>query len=122
MSLINCSELVTDPDFAMCIHVKRPRGGFDGTGVWAVSGYESITMSGHVQPAGPEALKILPEGERPDGMIEVWTAHEVRLGDGEKRLSDVLLIDGQKYRVISVELWPHNGQCHAIAISYKERD
>lgn len=120
MSLISVEELATDPDFAIAFEVDRPRGGFDSTGVWTVSGYDRIPFSGNIQPASPEALKILAEGERTGRMIEIWTANEIRMSDGEKSLSDIVIIDGKRHRVLFSEVWPRNGQCHVMAASYDE--
>lgn len=120
--LFNCAELVHDPDFAVQFTVLRPRGGYDSTGVWKISGYDRIPFTGNIQPASPDVLKQLPEGERSGDVISIWTDRTVRMGDGEAVLSDVVLYGEKRYRLISSEVWPDNKQCYVTAVAYAQAD
>ena len=113
--MINVAELMNDPDFASTFLVRRPRGDRDDAGVFSVLDYTDIPVVGIVQPADPDAVQMLSEGERLRNMIEVWSATELRASDAVEALSDVLVVNGQSYRVIKTEDWSANGYSHVFA-------
>lgn len=114
--MINVQEIMSDPDFVRSFSVKRPSGAFDDTGVFAISGYDDIAFTGAVQPADPATLQMLGEGERIGNVIEIWTLAEVRMGQGaDNVLSDIVIVDGQSFRVFKTEPWSDNGYFHAFA-------
>ena len=112
---INVVELMSDPDFASTFLVRRPRGDRDDAGVFQVLDYTDITMVGVVQPADPAAVAMLPEGERLGNVIEVWSAAEIRTGDAAESLADMIVVDGETFRVIKSEDWSANGYSHVFA-------
>lgn len=113
--MINVVELMSDPDFASTFLVRRPRGDRDDAGVFQVLDYTDTSVVGIVQPADPAAVQMLPEGERLGNVIEVWSAAELRASDAAEALSDVLVVDGQSFRVIKSEDWSANGYSHVFA-------
>jgi hypothetical protein len=113
--VIDVSEMMTDPDFARSFTIKRPRGDFDASRAFRVQGYDEIPAVGIIQPASPETIEQMAEGERSTELVEIWSATAIRKGDGAAVLSDVV-IDGDKhYRVMKAEAWQAHGYTYAVA-------
>lgn len=108
MSLVNVARLMTDTRFCRTFVRRRQRGTFSNQGEYT-SAYDEQTVTGIVQPATPDVLKILPEGTRLDSVRCVWSAEGLRVGDGKSFESDVLVIDGESFKVIRAEDWSANG-------------
>jgi hypothetical protein len=113
--LVDVAELMSDPDFAQPFTVKRPTGDFDAGGIFRVTRYEETDAIGSVQPARPETIQMLPEGERTTELIEIWTATEVRKSDAAKSLSDVIVYESRSFRVVNAEGWAAHGYTHVVA-------
>lgn len=118
MGLVNVSEIMADPDFVSAFSIKRPRADFDAAGVFGVLDYETITAIGVVQPASPETIQMLPEGERSTEIIEVWSATPMVKSNASDTLSDVIVYGGRSYRVSKLENWTAHGYSYAVAEAF----
>lgn len=116
--IVNVQELMTDTDFTRTITRQRP------TTTRAVDGSASNTFASTdiiaiVQPATAKEIAALPEGTRgPGEMITVWSATEMRLGDGKTFEADVLVIDGHPHRIVGAEDWSASGYFKVLAERY----
>ena len=115
--MIDVSELMDDPDFARSFTVRRPTGTFGADGEFT-STYKESQLRGIVQPATAREVQMLGQGERLGDVISVWSAEEMRAGDGNKRESDVLVVDSKSYRVIKAEPWADAGYFRVFAEKY----
>lgn len=112
--MINVGELMTDPDFARALTLRRPTGSFGNEGEFT-STYADSSIVGSVQPATPQELEMLPEGSTVRDVISVWSATEIRMGDGNTAEPDVLVIDGASFKVIKAEPWGAAGYFRVFA-------
>lgn len=115
--MIDVSELMTDPELSRTFTVRRPRGEFANEGEFT-SSYKDTLIRGVVQQAKPNDLKFLPEGTRIDDILSVWSAEEMRGGDGKTQEPDVLLIDGAYFKVIRAEPRPDGGYWRVFVQGY----
>lgn len=116
MSLVDVSELMTDPDFVETVTLRRPTIHFANEGE-AISSYEDTSFVASVQPAKAEEIAALPEGERGSGQVyRIYTATELRMSDGKTDVSDVLVYGGKELRVIGQEPWGANGYFKFLAV------
>jgi hypothetical protein len=111
--MIDVSELVSDPDLGgQAFVIERSQG----TGSFQLGGYKKvpITISGYgvIQPATPEDLKMVEPGDRVTGMIAIWS-HTPIYHTGPNGVSDIIIWNCQKYRVMSVNPWGDGGFVHA---------
>lgn len=117
--MIDVSELVTDPDFAQSFQIERFTGTWD-EGRFIQNEPTVLDAFGVVQPASSEdAVAYLPEGERQNNMIRVWSPHEIRMADGKDQLSDNILWQGEWHRVAYSKPWQTQGYWFAIAVGYQ---
>lgn len=112
--MINVAELMTDRDFTTTIKVRRPKGQFQDEGQYRMT-YEDEELTAIVQPASDALLQMMPEGSRLNEMIEVWCRCLLRVADGAKVESDVLVHCGKNYRVVKAEPWGQNGYYRVVA-------
>lgn len=121
--MIDVFELMDDTDFATTFIVRRanPDDGFANEGEWVPGTPVERERVGIVQPAKPhDKVDYLPEGERDVSAINVWSKCELRKSDGAGQESDIILFNGNTYRVAGCKPWQCNGFWYAIATEFKE--
>jgi hypothetical protein len=113
---IDVSDIVNDPDFAETFTVHRSSGHYVFGG-WENT-TEDLTLWGVIQPAKPEHLDRVPEGDRVTGAIVVFCTDQIyRTHAGNNAgISDVIHWQDQHYRVEDVKNWSENGYWEAVAI------
>lgn len=113
---IDVSELMTDPDFAQTITLRRPKGtAFANEGVATVSYEPDRKMSAVVQPARPSDAQLLPEGVNLSDVVSIWSRTDLRISGNDGAISDVLVVRGRSYRVIQREDRIKNGYTRVLA-------
>lgn len=116
---LDVSELTTDAELGgrrFTLRRARPTTYAD-EGV-AQPAFSEAQIAGNVQRARTKDLQLLPEGTRIDETIAVWAPEELRVGNGEALDADVLVIDGQSYRVVRCTPWPQAGYWKAFATRF----
>ncbi len=78
------------------------------------SGGTTLRFTGIIQSPSPEQLDFLPEGERRNGTIVIYTKERLYLTEGHS-VSDEVLWRGEKYKVIHVDRWDDYGYNVAYA-------
>lgn len=118
MPTIDVSELITDPDFAQSFSLIRTTGEFIN-GRWTETLEETLTRTGVIAPAGAKELRQLPEADRVEGAISIFTKEIMYITSdtGVLRSSDKISWQGHLYKIISVENWSDwgDGFYHALA-------
>ena len=77
---------------------------------------------GGIQPAGPKDLQRLPEGQRTDAMIVIYTDVELLTGDAPDTQPDRVIPQGPgvyrgiEFEVQSVEQWPRHRKYLAVKV------
>lgn len=74
-----------------------------------------------VQPVSGNELKVLPEGLRDKISYRIITTTEVRgLKEGTDDAGDKVMLYGDWFRIVRVEIWDTGVQSHYNAIAVKE--
>lgn len=123
--MIDVSELIADPDFAMPYEVHRRTGKWV-KGRFEVSEPEILNFYGAVQPAEVREIRQLHIGDSEYGVMKFFTRKPNdlyitrELSESEDiQISDEIKFDGRIYKVLKVMPWHHGGWCRAFA-SLKE--
>lgn len=117
--MIDISDIVGDPDFTQTITVQRVTGAYVPGGEGEITKTEAtLTRRAVVQPAtADDVVQYLPEGERTDQAIRIWCTQDIRMSDGALIYSDVVVWQGQRYRVEFSKPWQQHGYWFAIAVA-----
>ena len=119
--MINLSEVVNDEDFAQSFEIQRSEGGSWKAGVW-VNNIVCVSGYGVIQPATPEELDQVPEGDRVKGSLSfhselpLYETHTESPNDKFAGISDIISHRGQKYRLVKVWPWEDFGYYKAIGV------
>lgn len=123
--MIDVSELITDPDFAVHYTVYRRTGKWV-KGRFEVSEPEILNFYGAVQPASVREIQQLHIGDSEHGIMKFFTRKPndifitKEFSESEEiQISDEIEFDGRIYKVLQVMPWHHGGWCSAFA-SLKE--
>lgn len=95
--------------------LKRHGAGDYVEGVFVPGSVTTSTIQASVQPAGGKELQRLPEGERLQDYLAVWTTSELLTLEGS-RAPDRLVIDGAEYEVVAVEDWLSEGNYYKAIV------
>ena len=83
-----------------------------------------LPASGCIHPGSPEMLQLLPEEERHEEFIAVYTAFPLSLGENgggvEYSVPDRVLRNGETWRVVQVKNWGTFGFVQALAVKMYE--
>lgn len=101
---VDVGEIMVDPELVQPFTVKRPTTTLANHGVAATT-YQELDLSGIVEPATPQEIAMLPEGERSSEIMNFRCAQELLPGDGKSTTGDLALFGGNKYMVIKSERW-----------------
>lgn len=76
-------------------------------GRWVTGATTSTPITGSFQPFPGARLQTLPEGERQQGQLEIYTTAELRTADQRAGTSaDRVVYNGATYEVREVSRWP----------------
>ena len=117
--MISLTPALTDPDLGFTgftverTTYRRQNGA-------SVPSVQTLPASGCIHPGTPEMVQLLPEEERAEEFIAVYTDFPLSLGenDGEVEYSvpDRILWNGETWRVVRVRDWSVFGYCQAFAV------
>ena len=116
---MNLTPALTDPDLGFTafsvqrITYRRQNGE-------SVPSVQTLPASGCIHPGTPEMLQLLPEEERHEEFIAVYTGFPLRLGENSGEITytvpDRILWNGETWRVVRVRDWSVFGYCRAFAV------
>ena len=117
------SSELADPELGYCgftvLRTSYRRA--DGAPVPSVRRYAA---AGCVHPGTPETLRLLPEEDRNEEYIEVYTDFPLCLGENgggtEYTAPDRILWNGEAWRAVTVRNWSNFGYRQALAVRTRE--
>lgn len=121
--MINVADIVNDPFAAQNFTIIRSTGAWVA-GVWTNTP-TNVPAYGSIQVANAKDLEIVPEADRVGGEIKIYCTqpiYQTRVDDassGTSGLSDIILWQGDQYRVTSDAVWSDFGYYKAIAARTK---
>ena len=75
---------------------------------------------GCIHPGTPDVLKLLPEEERHETLIAVYTAFPLSLGENSGgtayTAADRIAWNGKTWKLVSLQDWPAFGCCRGTAV------
>ena len=86
----------------------------------------TVRARGCVHPGTPETLRLLPEEEKVDQFIVIYTGYALSTGTSEAAgagsftAADRIHWNGQTWRVVRVRDWSMFGYCQALAVLMRE--
>ena len=115
MPLLDVSDAILSGDLAESFTVQRSTGGSFQLGGWQSTTTE-IQMSGVVSPAGPKQLMQVPEGDRALGAVVFHTKPQLYVthNDSQPGLSDIIIWQGESYRLHNVSPYGPRGYWRAV--------
>lgn len=120
MSLVDVSELLSDPEFMRAVSLRRPTVHLANEGEEIASYEDDVPFTASVQPANAEDIAALPEGERGSGrVVDIYSATELKMSDGKTTIADIVVVpdpDGGEFRVVGTEPWGPHGYYKALAV------
>ena len=121
--MIDLSPALLDPElgFTSFSVLRTTYRRQNGTSVPAV---QTLSASGCIHPGTPEMLQLLPEEERREEFIAVYTDFTLSLGENgggaAYTVPDRILWNGGTWRVVKIQDWSVFGYCRALAIRMDE--
>jgi hypothetical protein len=110
VSVIDLSGVVESLASHETLAVKRPPSGVYVDGRYSAGATTNFTVLASVQPLTGEDLLVLPEGERTDDAIEIFTLEKLQPSQqGAAELGDLVTYLGRDYRIRLAEDWGANG-------------
>ena len=120
---MDLSSVLTDPDLGFtAFTVQRTTyTRQDGSSVPSV---QTLSASGCVYPGTAEMLQLLPEEERQEDYIVVYTDFALNLGENDGGATytapDRILWNGETWRVVRVKNWSMFGYYQGLAVKMHE--
>lgn len=113
--LITVEELLTDPDFAQTLTLRRTSGSFNDYGEWDSAAPAESSVVGAWQKASDKELVQIDLGEIKQEVRKILTITEVKVSEDDDKLSDRLIWNGKRYKVLHVGDNIDNGYYRAFA-------
>ena len=123
--MISLASALTDPelgftDFTIVRTTCRRQNGS------SVLSNQSLPASGCIHPGVPEMLQLLPEEDRAEEFIAVYTDFALSLGENDGgetyTVPDRILWNGETWRVVKVRDWSRFGYVQAAAVKIYEKN
>ena len=121
--MIGFSSALADPELGFtAVSVRRTT--YRRQNGESVPSDQLLPASGCIHPGSPEMLQLLPEEERHEEFIAVYTAFPLSLGENgggvEYSVPDRILWNGETWRVVQVRNWGMFGFVQALAVRMHE--
>ncbi len=120
---MDLSPALTDPELGFTGFTVL-RTSYRRQGGESVPSDQTLPASGCIHPGSPEMLQLLPEEERHEEFIEVYTAFPLLLGENgggaEYSVPDRIQWSGETWRVVQVKNWGTFGFVQALAVKMYE--
>ena len=117
------TEAITDPELGFTsFSVQRTTyRRQNGTSVPAT---QTLPASGCIHPGTPEMIQLLPEEERNEEFIAIYTDFALSLGENDGgatyTVPDRILWNGGTWRVVRVRSWEMFGYYQCLAVKMRE--
>lgn len=103
---LNLSDIVASPEFSQQIEIERHQNGRFVKGRYQED-VKKIKMIAVVSATDEKRLEMIPEGDRNDTTKTIHTVDRIYMtqsekSKGENKTSDIVLYNGDRYKVIAV--------------------
>lgn len=118
--MFDLGDIVTSPDLAQPFTIFRSTGGKFLAGNWT-SQTQQIDYFGTVSVASSRDIEMIPEGDRVREVMAFWSDEPI-YGTGSAtsgRSSDIIVWQGNQYRVLAVFRYLDYGYYKALATRMK---
>ena len=116
---MNLTPALTDPDLGFAAFTVQQTTYRRQNGE-SVPSIQMLPASGCIHPGTPEMLQLLPEEERHEDFIAVYTDFPLRLGENNGgtayTVPDRILWNGAAWRAVRVRDWSVFGYYQALAV------
>ena len=123
VSIMDLSPALTDPELGFTGFTVL-RTSYRRQNGESVPSDQLLPASGCIHPGAPEMLQLLPEEDRAEEFIAVYTDFALSLGenDGEETYTvpDRILWNGETWRVVKVRDWGMFGYHQGLAVRMHE--
>ena len=120
---MDVSAALTDPDLGFTAFTVQ-RIMYRLQNGESVPSVQTLPASGCIHPGTPEMVQLLPEEERHEEFIAVYTDFPLSLGENvggaEYSVPDRILWNGETWRVVRVRDWSVFGYYQALAVKMNE--
>ena len=120
---MDLSSVLTDPELGFTGFTVLRTNYVRENGA-SVPSNETLPASGCVHPGTPETLQLLPEEERHEDYIVVYTSFPLSLGENdggaEYSAPDRILWNGETWRVVRIRDWSGFGYQQVLAVKMHE--
>ena len=120
---MDVSAALTDPDLGFTAFTVQ-RIMYRLQNGESVPSVQTLPASGCIHPGTPEMVQLLPEEERHEEFIAVYTDFPLRLGENGGGATytapDRILWNGETWRVVRVRDWSVFGYYQALAVKMNE--
>ena len=121
--MISLTSALTDPELGFCAFSVQ-RITYTRQNGTSVPSSQTLSASGCIHPGTPEMLQLLPEEDRHEEFIVIYTDFSLSLGtnDGGATYTapDRILWKGDAWRVVKIRDWGDFGYRQAMAIKMQE--
>ena len=84
----------------------------------------SMAASGCIHPGSPEMIQLLPEEDRSEDFIAVYTDFTLSLGENDGGITyttpDRIVWNGQTWRLVHLKDWPTFNYYQGVAVRVKD--
>ena len=123
--MIDVSEAIHDPDLGYTPFTIRHTKYRRSRGTLTPS-TRTISADGCIHPGTPEMLQLLPEEDRKDDFIIIYTSHALSTGENNTGsaflAADQIEYQNKTWRVVKSRDWQSFGYTQALAVLVQEED
>ena len=117
------TEAITDPELGFTsFSVQRTT--YRRQNGTSVPSAQTLAASGSIHPGTPEMIQLLPEEERNEEFIAIYTDFALSLGENDGGATyttrDRILWNGETWRVVKVRSWEMFGYYQCLAVKMRE--
>lgn len=102
---------------------RHPAGEWADNGQFVPGDAAPTTIQAVIQAASEKDLRVLPEGERTDGYVTIWTTSELRTADEDAGTvaDEIVGPEGEAFRIVRVGYRPEGGFWRCIGRKIDDR-
>lgn len=116
MNPLNVSRVVNNPALQQPFTIKRSVYAFQNEGEWTKQSTSNIAAMGVVTPSSAkDRTDFLPEGQREVAAITIYSPVAINNADGNSVEADVIVWNGNSYRVQYSKPWASYGYWFVVA-------
>ena len=116
MNPLDVSRVVKNPALQQSFTIQRNTYAFANEGEWTLQGTENIGAKGVVTPSSAkDRTEFLPEGQREVAAITIYSPVAINNADGNSTEADVIIWNGNYYRVQFSKPWASYGYWIVVA-------